>query len=122
MITLEHSIKAKGINVVISGFLRRGDSLESKRAETKAIVGDMCKEEDVKYMEHENMNIEHHNGSLLHLNKYGDSVFANNFLILLKERLISGTKVDAEVSSHINNYLSDLNVYHLHNSQRGLAS
>ena len=74
MITLGHSIKAKGINVVISGFLRRGDSLESKRAETKAIIGDMCKEEDVKYMEHENMNIEHHNGSLLHLNKYGDSV------------------------------------------------
>ena len=69
---------------MISGLLRRGDSLESKRARTNAIITDMCKEEDVKYMEHENINIEHLNRSLLHLNKYGDSFFANNVLILLK--------------------------------------
>ena len=79
LINLAHSIKAKGINVVISGLLRRGDSLESKRARTNAIIRDMCKKEDVKYMENENIKIEHLNGSLLHLNKYGDSVFANNF-------------------------------------------
>ena len=35
----------------------------------------------MKYMEKENINLEHLNGSLLHLNKYGDSAFANNFLI-----------------------------------------
>ena len=69
---------------MISGLLRRGDSLESKRARTNAIVIDMCKEEDVKYMEHENINIEHGNKSLLHLNKYSDSGFVNNFIILLK--------------------------------------
>ena len=85
LITLAHSIKAKGINVVISELLQSGDSLESRRARTNAIIRDMCKEEDVKYMENENINIEHLNGSLLHLSKYGDSVFANNFSILLKE-------------------------------------
>ena len=70
---------------MISGLLRSGDGLESKRARRNAIIRDMCKEEGIKCTENDNIKLEHSNGSLLHLNKYGDSVFASNFLILLKE-------------------------------------
>ena len=85
MLTLAHSIKAKGINVIISGLVRRGDILESKRIKTNAIIKNMCGEENMKYIEHNNIKLEHLNRSLLHLNKYGDSILANNFLTLLKE-------------------------------------
>lgn len=69
LITLAHSIKAKGINVIISGLVKRGESLESKRARTNVIIKDMCNEKHVKYIEHENIKMEHVSGSLLHLNK-----------------------------------------------------
>ena len=83
LLTLAHSIKAKDINVIISGLVRRGDNLESKRIKTNTILKDMCDEENMKYMEH-NIKIEHLNRILLHLNNYGDSIIANNFLTILK--------------------------------------
>ena len=66
-----------GINLVISGLLRRGDRLESIRARTNVTIGEVC-QDDMKYMEHENKLV-HLNGSLLHRKKHGDSVPANNF-------------------------------------------
>ena len=38
LIVLAHSIMSRKLNLVISGLLRRGDSLESKRARTNAII------------------------------------------------------------------------------------
>ena len=61
--------------MVISELLRRDDRFESNGARTNATIRDMCKEEDMKHIEHEKINTEHHNGSFLHLNKYGDSIF-----------------------------------------------
>ena len=41
----------------------------------------------MNYMEHNNIKLEHLNRSLLHLNKYGDSIIANNFLTILNKWL-----------------------------------
>ena len=85
LLTLAHSIKAKDINEISSGLVRRGDNLESKRIKTNTIIKDMCDEENMTYMEHNNIKVEHLNRSLLHLNKYGDGIIANNFLTIWKE-------------------------------------
>ena len=57
-LTLAHSIKAKNINVIISGLVRRGENLESKRIKTNTIIKDMYDEENMKYIEHNNNKIE----------------------------------------------------------------
>ena len=85
LLTLAHSIKVKDINVITSGLVRRGDNLESKRIKTNTIMKDMCDEENMRDMKHNNIKTEHPTRSLLHLNKYGGSIIANNFLTILKE-------------------------------------
>ena len=85
LLTFALSIKAKDVNVIISGLVRRGDNLESKRIKTNTIIKDMCDEENMRHMEHNNIKSEHLNLSLLYLNKYGDSIITNNFLTILKE-------------------------------------
>ena len=44
----------------------------------------MCDRENLKYIAHNNIKIEHLNRSQLHINRYGDSIIANNFLRILK--------------------------------------
>ena len=62
----------------------------------------MFDEENMRYMEHNNIKIEHLNQSLLHLNKYRDSIIANNFLTSLKERLFdNGIPDETEDSNEI---------------------
>ena len=63
----------------------RGDALEDKRNKTNHILRDMCQEEKIKFLENGNIDAEKHlNNSNLHLNRYGDSILANNFLDILR--------------------------------------
>ena len=85
LLTLAHSMKAKYINEISSGLVRRGDNLDSKRIKTNTIIKDMCDEENMTYIEHNNIKLEHLNRSLLHLKNYGGNIIAINFLTIWKE-------------------------------------
>ena len=81
IISLAKSIETQGIQPIVSGLIARGDNYEEKRAKTNLILQDMCKEENLLFVEHENIKAnEHLNRSRLHLNKYGDSVLAVSLL------------------------------------------
>ena len=80
IITLAKSIEARGIHVIVSGLIARGDNLEDKRLKTNFVLRDMCNEENLTFIDHENIQAERHlNRSRLHLNRFGDSVLADNF-------------------------------------------
>ena len=81
LLTLAHWIKAKDTNLIISGLVRKGENLESKRIKTNTIINDMRDEENMRYMEHNNIKLEHLNRTFLHLNKYGDNIITNNSLL-----------------------------------------
>ena len=81
IISLAKSIETQGIQPIVSGLIARGDNYEEKRARTNLILQDMCKEENLLFVEHENIKAnEHLNRSRLHLNKFGDSMLAVSLL------------------------------------------
>ena len=85
IVTLAKSIASKGIRVCVSGLIMKGDALEDKRNKTNHILRDMCQEEKIKFLENGNIDAEKHlNNSNLHLNRYGDSILANNFIDILR--------------------------------------
>ena len=73
IITLAKSIETHGIDAIISGLIARGDSHEDKRRETNLILQDMCNEEHISFIDHENIKADL-NRSQLHLNSYGDEM------------------------------------------------
>ena len=81
IITLAKSIETHGIDVIISGLIARGDSHEDKRRKTNLILQDMCNEEHISFIDHENIKADKHlNRSQLHLNSYGDEILERNLV------------------------------------------
>ena len=81
IITLAKSIETHGIDVIISGLIARGDSHEDKRRKTNLILQDMCNEEHISFIDHENIKADKHlNRSQLHLNSYGDEMLERNLV------------------------------------------
>ena len=81
IIKLAKSMASNSITVIVSGLIMRGDNLEDRRRKANCILRDMCQEEHITVLEHEHIDAhEHLNNSRLHLNRYGDSILANNFL------------------------------------------
>lgn len=81
IIDLAKSISDKGIEVVISGLITRGDRYESKRKRVNFVLQDLCSENDFAFLEHNNIHADQHlNRSLIHLNRHGDNILGNNLL------------------------------------------
>ena len=81
IIDLAKSISDKGIEVVISGLITRGDRYESKRKRVNFVLQDLCSQNDFAFFEHNNIHANQHlNRSLIHLNRHGDSILSDNFL------------------------------------------
>lgn len=81
IIDLAKSISDKGIEVVISGLITRGDRYESKRKRVNFVLQDLCSQNDFAFLEHNNIHANQHlNRSLIHLNRHGDNILSNNLL------------------------------------------
>ena len=85
IVQLAKSIEEKGVKVVVSGLIARGDYLETKRKRVNLILADMCRDERFRFVDHPNIEpLQHLNRSKLHLNREGDNILAENFLEVCK--------------------------------------
>ena len=81
IIELANSIKENGIEVAISGLLRRGDKFATNRQRVNFILADLCTLNNYAFLEHTNIDPSKHlNSSKVHLNKVGDRMFENKLL------------------------------------------
>lgn len=70
IIDLAKSISDKGIEVFISGLITRGDKYEAKRKRVNFVLQDLCAQNDIAFLEHNN----------IHANRHGDNILGNNLL------------------------------------------
>ena len=82
---LAKSIEEKGVKVIVSGLIARGDYLETKRKRVNLILADMYRDEKFRFVDHPNIEPQQHlNRSKLHLDREGDNILAQNFLEVCK--------------------------------------
>ena len=84
---LAEDIEAESITVAISELTPRADS-EQKQVKSAAVnveLGRLCARGTIPLIKHSNIDATKHlNGSKLHLNKYGTSLLAGNYVKLLR--------------------------------------
>ncbi len=76
---LATSISERSIEVRISELVPRGDALESKRNKVNISLKELCKQHKFSFIGQSNITPHSHlNNSKIHLNKVGDTIFAEN--------------------------------------------
>lgn len=81
---LVNTVKSHGIQCSVSELITRGGNLGKNVAEVNSKLKNLLSK-DVSIIEHDNINMEHLNGSKLHLNKRGTGKLAYNFIQHIKE-------------------------------------
>ena len=72
--------------LAFSSIIRRGDiDVEKKAEDLNLKLEKFCKSQDHFFINNENIDLSCLSGGKLHLNKKGNSIFANNLLDLLKK-------------------------------------
>ena len=80
LINLAASIKTQDIEVAISAIVPRGDSYNEKAMLVNDYLQNIIENTGYKFIRHDNIKPENHlNGSKLHLNQKGNSIFTSNF-------------------------------------------
>ncbi len=80
VIELAKSLQNRSNAVFVSGLVVRGDRWNTKVCDINCILKRRCQEENLKFIDNSNINSNHLNRSLIHLNPEGTRVLANNFL------------------------------------------
>ena len=82
---LARDMKADINDVMISGLVCRGDSLNAKAQHVNKILKAECERLSMHFIEHSNiLPNKHINGSGLHLNRIGNTILQNNFLSCIR--------------------------------------
>ena len=80
IIELAKAMKTEENTVFVSGLVARGDHWNVKVRDVNRFLTRRCQQEDLRFIDNANINTEHLNRSLLHLNSEGTRLLANNFL------------------------------------------
>ena len=82
---LASSIKSKNNSVCVSAICPRNDSFNEKAGAVNKILRVVCKDNNLNFIEHKNIQIDQHiNSDKLHLNRRGTSAIVKNFLNYMK--------------------------------------
>ena len=74
------NIKKSGIRVLASSLTVRNDKLDTKRKEVNHLLKTLCTEEDIEFIDNENVTLEHICNDGVHLNFKGVILLGNNYL------------------------------------------
>lgn len=77
--TIELAKSTGDCKTAVSSIITRGDGLKQKAKAVNSILGRLCSERNIGFINNDNINIVHLNGSKLHLQKKGSKLLLNNF-------------------------------------------
>ena len=77
--TIELAKSTGDRTTAVSSIITRGDGLKQKAKAVNSILGRLCSERNIGFINNDNINIVHLNGSKLHLQKKGRKLLLNNF-------------------------------------------
>ena len=84
IIDLAEALETGNNSVMVSGLVPRGDFLNGKATEVNKVLKQLCQSKNLKFIDNSNINPSIHlNRSRLHLNEYGTTLLANNFIFNL---------------------------------------
>ena len=84
IIDLAKTLETGNNTVIVSGLVPRGDFLNGKATEVNKVLKQLCQSKNLKFIDNSNIDPSIHlNRSRLHLNDYGTTLLANNFIFNL---------------------------------------
>ena len=76
--------KCPDIHITVSSLITRNDEQDKKVTEVNTLLQSQCLEKNFSFLLHANIEKKFLNQSGLHLNKFGDSIPAKNFIETIK--------------------------------------
>ena len=76
--------KCPDIRITVSSLITRNDDQDKKVTEVNTQLQSLCLQKDLSFLLHDNLDKKCLNQSGLHLNKFGDSILAKNFIETIK--------------------------------------
>ena len=84
IIDVAKTLETGNNTVIVSGLVPRGDFLNGKATEVNKVLKQLCQSKNLKFIDNSNIDPSFHlNRSRLHLNDYGTTLLANNFIFNL---------------------------------------